>query len=195
VLGGAAAAATGVGLIPGLMMMAAGLGAGAIGGHVAGESAGLGISHMFGAGKEDRKLAAGDFITKPTHALVGEAGNEYVMPEKNLQGVSAKLYNDMASHMKLGKLSNKMQDPASLFDGMASKLGSMASLIPGPIGAIAGMGSSMFGDSGAASTGDTSDLLKEQNDLLKQSMEKYDSMISKMGEASSNIERLMHVMS
>lgn len=183
---------TAVGAVIGGLLGAAG---GATLGWKGGQAAGEGAAHMAGAGNSDRKLAAGDFITKPTHALVGEAGNEYVMPEKNLQGVSAKLYNDMASHMKLGKLSNKMSDPTSMFDGMASKLGSMASMIPGPIGAMAGLGTSMFGDSGPATGVDTTDLLKEQNDLLKQSMEKYDSMISKMGEASSNIERLMHVMS
>lgn len=199
VLGGAAAAATGVGLIPGLAMMAAGLGLGAFGGHAAGEASGLGVSRMFGAGQEERKLAAGDFITRPTRAIVGEAGNEYVMPEKQLSGVAAKLYNDMADHMKLGEINAGAmlgKAPESMLGGIGAKLGSIASMIPGPIGAVASMGTSMFGDNSTKGGHDgLSDLIKEQNELMKQSMDKYDTMIAKMTETSYSTERLYHAMS
>jgi hypothetical protein len=181
------------GIIGGLLGAAGGAGLGWMGGQKAGE----GAAHMMGAGNSDRKLAGGDFIRKPERVIVGDGGNEYVMPESKLDGVAAKLYNDMASMMPMGKMKDK-SGGSGMFDGMASKLGSMASIMPGPIGLAAKAATSMFGDESSNSSSggsDMSDLLKEQNGLMKEQMDKYNTMIDRLTDSSTNIERLMHSMS
>ena len=185
---------TAVGAIVGGLLGAAG---GASLGWFGGKKAGEGAAHMMGAKDSDRRLAGGDFIRKPERVIVGDGGNEYVMPESKLDGVAAKLYNDMASMMPMGKMKDK-SGGSGMFDGMASKLGSMASIMPGPIGLAAKAATSMFGDesgNSGSSNSDMSDLLKEQNALMKEQMDKYNTMIDRLTDSSTNIERLMHNMS
>ena len=77
---GRAALSGGLGFLGGAAGTALLPGAGTIGGAVGGSMAGDALGNLIFGEREDTELAMGGIVTKPTKALVGEAGAEAVIP-------------------------------------------------------------------------------------------------------------------